>query len=68
MSAVAEAVAKEDCPVTLNVPLEIREDVAVILPPVKVLIVAVTALRRVAKKLEDVAFVLVRLAIVPVVL
>ena len=30
---------------------------AVILPPVKVLMVAVTALRRVAKKLEDVAFV-----------
>ena len=41
---------------------------AVILPPVKVLMVAVTALRRVAKKLEDVALVLVRLAIVPVVL
>ena len=68
MSAVAEAVESVDCPVTERVPLDVREEVAVILPPVKVLIVAVTALTRVAKKLEDVALVLVRLAIVPVVL
>ena len=61
MRLVTEVEASVDWPVTERVPLDVREDVAVILPPVKVLTVAVTALRRVAKKLEDVAFVVVRL-------
>ena len=72
VKADEDAVAKEDCPVTLKVPLEVKEEVAVTdpivaLPPVREEMVAVTAFKSVAKKLELVALVLVRLVTVPVV-
>ena len=72
VNAVADAFPKVDCPVTLNVPLEVKEEVAVrvpivALPPVKEERVAVTAFKRVAKKLEEVALVLVKLVTTPVV-
>ena len=62
MSAVAEAVESVDCPVTLRVPLDVRDDVAVRAPPVidplvSVEKVAVIAFKSVAKKLDEVAFV-----------
>ena len=44
-------------PVTFKVPFEVKEDVAVILPPVKLLIVPVTAFNIEVNKLVDVAFV-----------
>ena len=61
-----------DCPVTARVPLDVRDEVAVTdpivaLPPVREEMVAVTAFKSVAKKLELVALVLVRLVTVPVV-
>ena len=40
MSAVADAVLRVDWPLTLSVPLDESDDVAVIEPPTKVLIVA----------------------------
>ena len=72
MSAVAEAVAIVDWPVTERVPLDVSEEVAVRVPkvaelPESVVMNPVTALRSVARKLVEVAFVLVRLLIVPVV-
>ena len=59
-------------PTTVRVPLEVREDVAVIdpkvaVPPVKEEIMPVTALNSVAKRLDEVALVLVRLVMLPVV-
>ena len=48
-------VAKVEVPDTERVPLETRDDVAVIVPPVRVLMVAVNALRIEAKKLVVVA-------------
>ena len=48
-------------PVTLSVPLDTSEDVAVIEPPVNVFTVPVTAVRTEEKRLVDVAFVVVRL-------
>ena len=58
---------------TFNVPLEVRDEVAVIVPPVIVPPVnvvknAVMPLSNVAKRVDDVAFVLVRLVIDPLVL
>ena len=57
VNPVEDALPRVVCPVTLSVPLEVKEEVAVIDPPVRVLIVAVIALSAVAKKLEEVAFV-----------
>jgi hypothetical protein len=54
-SRVAVVVARVEVPETARVPCEIKEDVAVIVPPVKVLIVAVTAFRREVKRLVEVA-------------
>jgi len=45
------------CPVTFNVPLEVSEEVAVILPEVRELNTALTAFNTDAKKFVDVAFV-----------
>jgi hypothetical protein len=45
----------------VSVPCEVRDDVAVIEPPVRVLIVAVIAFRSVAKRLDEVAFTIVPL-------
>jgi hypothetical protein len=67
VSKVAVVVASVDVPVTLSVPLEVRDDVAVIDPPVRVLMVEVIALSVVAKKLVLVAFVAVRFVKKPVV-
>ena len=68
----AVVVAKEEVPVTKSAPLEVNDEVAVIDPkvadpPVSVEMVAVIAFRRVAKKLEEVALVLVKLVTTPVV-
>ena len=64
-------VARVEVPVTFNVPLDVRDDVAVIDPAVNDPNVPVEALRRVAKKFVLVAFPRVavdelRLVIVPV--
>ena len=48
--AVADAVARDDCPVTEKVPPETSDDVAVTMPPVRVAVVKVCALRFVAIK------------------
>ena len=71
MSAVAEAlvalscetvvVARVEAPVTDKVPLDTNDEVAVILPPVKVLNVAVIALTRFEKNEVVVALVMVAL-------
>ena len=62
-------VASVLCPVTESVPLEERDEVAVIEPivadpPVSVEMTPVTALKSVAKRLDELAFVLVRFPIV----
>ena len=72
MRTEPDAVEKVVCPDTVNVPLEVRDVVAVITPPivfpaemlvieafvaVKLVIIAVAAFKRVAKKLDEVAFV-----------
>ncbi len=59
---VAVVVAKVEVPTTVSVPLEVSEEVAVMVPkvedpPVSEEIVPVTALKRVAKRLEEVALV-----------
>jgi hypothetical protein len=54
---VIVVVARVEVPVTVNVPFDVNEDVAVMFPLVSEENVAVIALRRVAKKLVDVAFV-----------
>ena len=59
MRAVAEAVESVDCPETLRLPLEIRDEVAVIDPnvaedPKRVVMPAVTAVSVVAKRLVTV--------------
>ncbi len=59
-----EAFPNVVCPVTANVPFDVRDEVAVIEPPVNVLIVDVIAFNTVAKKLDDVAFVDERFVIV----
>jgi hypothetical protein len=66
VNLVTVVVANVEVPVTANVPFEISDEVAVIVPkvaepPVSVLMNPVTALKRVAKRLEDVAFVSVLL-------
>jgi hypothetical protein len=61
---VEEAFPSVVCPVTLRVPLEVSEDVAVMLPPVSVLTVPVTAFKTEVKKLVEVAFVRVELVAV----
>jgi len=71
VSPVDEAFPRVVCPVTLKVPLAVKDEVAVIVPAVKALMVAVTACRAVVYKLEEVAlvkvaFVLVRLVMVVV--
>jgi hypothetical protein len=55
--AVAEALVKSVLPVTAKVPLETRDEVAVIVPPVIPLIVALTALNILEKRLDEVEFV-----------
>lgn len=70
---VVEAFPRVVCPVTFNVPLAVRDEVAVIdppviVPPVNVVKKALMPLSKVAKRLDDVAFVLVRLVIEPLVL
>ena len=73
VSAESDVVASVVRPlVTVNVPFEVNDDVAVIDPPVTVPAVNdvmndVTTFARVAKKLDDVALVFVRSLIVPVV-
>jgi hypothetical protein len=62
-----DALARVLCPVTESVPLEVSDEVAVIDPPVKEEKIPVTAVRRVEKRLDEVALVLVKLVIVPVV-
>jgi hypothetical protein len=62
VSAEEEALPRVVCPVTFNVPLEVRDEVAVMEPPViepavRVVMKEVTAFRRVAKRLEEVALV-----------
>jgi hypothetical protein len=54
-SAVTVVVARVERPVTFNVPFEVSDDVAVIAPPVNVLIVEVTAFKSVEKSDVDVA-------------
>jgi hypothetical protein len=56
-----DALPSVDCPTTLRVPCEVREEVAVMSPPVRVLMVAVRARKRVAKRLDEVALVKVEL-------
>lgn len=46
-----EALLSVVCPVTVSVPFEVRDDVAVISPPVKELIVAESAVRIFVRKL-----------------
>ena len=63
-------VAKEEVPTTVSVPLAVREEVAVMDPPVifpeaNVEMLAEIALRRLVKKLVDVAFVVLKVAILP---
>ena len=53
---VVEALPSVVCPVTARVPFEVRDEVAVIEPPVSVLEVRLRALRTLAKRLVDVAF------------
>ncbi len=53
---MAVVVARVEVPVTARVPFEVRDEVAVMLPPVRVLIVAVMALNIVEKRFEEVAF------------
>ena len=70
VSPVVEALESVVCPVTERVPFEDRDEVAVIDPivadpPVSEEIVAVTAFKSVAKKLELVALVLFKLVIAP---
>ncbi len=70
-------VAKVEVPTTVRVPLEVSEEVAVIVPkvedpPVSEEIVPVTALKSVAKRLDEVAlvrvaFVEVKVSMIPVV-
>jgi hypothetical protein len=48
-------VASEEAPSTVNVPLEVSDEVAVMAPPVRVFMVPVTAERMLAKKLVEVA-------------
>ena len=69
---VVDAFPSVVCPVTDSVPLEVRDEVAVIAPPVTLPLVnevtnAVTALNKVAKRLLEVAFAVIRLVILPVV-
>jgi hypothetical protein len=64
VSPVVEALPNVLCPVTVSVPCDDREEVAVIAPPVTVPEVsvvkkAVTPLSKVAKRLDDVALVVV---------
>jgi hypothetical protein len=61
VSWVAVVVARVEVPVTVSVPFEVSEEVAVMDPAVKELTVAVTALRTEAKRLVLVALVAVRL-------
>ena len=78
VNPVPEAVEKVVCPVTLSVPCDVRDEVAVMLPPVVVPTVrvvmfafvavrfvkkAVTALRSVEKKLVDVLLIEERLSV-----
>jgi hypothetical protein len=57
VNPVDDAVVRVLCPVTFSVPLEVRDEVAVIEPPVKVLIVLVKAFRTDEKRLVEVALV-----------
>ena len=57
MSNVAVVDASVEIPLTFKVPFDVRDDVAVIAPPVSVLMVEVMAFKTVAKKLVDVALV-----------
>ena len=66
VSAVELALPSVVCPVTFNVPFEVNEDVAVMLPPVKELMVEVTALNVDANRFVEVAFVDVRLVMLAV--
>jgi hypothetical protein len=61
VSVEAVVVARVEVPVTVRVPFEVRDEVAVMDPPVRVLTVPVTALKTEAKRLVEVAFVAVRL-------
>jgi len=67
VNPVEDAVESVVCPVTLSVPLDTSEDVAVIEPPVRVFTVPVTAVRIEEKKLVEVALVAVRFVRKPVV-
>ena len=58
--------ASDERPETVSVPFEVRDEVAVIDPPVTEEKVAVIALRSVVKKLDEVALVFERFVIVPV--
>ena len=67
---MVEARERLDLPDTVNVPFDVNDVVATIDPPVieepeRVVMYAVIPLKRLAKKLEDVALVLLRLVIVP---
>ena len=69
---MAEAVVSVVCPPTVSVPLDVKDEVAVIVPivavpPVRDEMNPVTVLNSVAKRLEEVALVLDKLVIVPVV-
>ena len=66
MSAVADAVVSVDCPVTERVPLETSDEVAVIVPPVRELIVPERAESVFVKKVVEVALVVVKLEMTPV--
>ena len=57
VSRVAVVVARVEVPITPNVPFDVRDEVAVIFPPVKVFMVEVKAFKILAKKFVDVAFV-----------
>jgi hypothetical protein len=69
-ATVIVVVASDERPFTVRVPFEVNDDVAVIDPPVILPLVsvekkAVTPLRSEVKRLEEVALVLVRLVIIP---
>lgn len=50
-------VARVEVPVTFNVPFDVKDEVAVMFPPVSVLNVAVIALSIVENRFDEVAFV-----------
>jgi len=66
VSAVADAVESVDCPVTERVPLATSDEVAVIVPPVRVFTVPEIAESVFVKKVVEVLLVVVKLVMTAV--